>query len=424
MDTLMLLFIVVGLAVFVMAWMPTVSKETGISYSIFYTAGGYLIYMLFPESLPNPLPQQNEAATLHLTELIVIFSLMGAGIKLERRFSLKGWAVPLRLLGIAMLLCIGLTTFLGYFYLGLTLSSAVLLGAALAPTDPVLAADVQVGPPNEKSSSETKFALTAEAGMNDGLAFPFTWLAISFAMLGTSESEGLVHWFTFHLVYKIAIGLALGWMAGYTVGHLLFSFSKKHKILYTRDGFLAIGLTLLVYGITEACEGYGFISTFVCALTMRSYERKHKYHEEMHSFTEQIERLLLAILLILFGGALYAGILDPLDWRMAAFVCLFIFVIRPATAYLSLVGTSLAKKERLAISFFGIRGMGSIFYLAFALGEFEFDSKDELWATLAFAVALSILVHGLSANSVMRKLRGYETNSRSEGEENPARIAT
>ncbi len=125
-------------------------------------------------------------------------------------------------------------------------------GAALAPTDPVLASDVQVGPPNEKSSSETKFALTAEAGMNDGLAFPFTWLAISFAMLGSSESEGLVHWFTFHMIYKIAIGLALGWMAGYTVGHLLFSFSKKHKILYTRDGFLAIGLTLLVYGITEA----------------------------------------------------------------------------------------------------------------------------------------------------------------------------
>lgn len=124
----MLLFIVVGLAIFVMAWMPTVSKETGISYSIFYTPGGYLIYMLFPESLPNPLPQQNEAATLHLTELIVIFSLMGAGIKLERRFSLKGWAVPLRLLGIAMLLSIGLTTLLGYFYLGLTLASAVLLG--------------------------------------------------------------------------------------------------------------------------------------------------------------------------------------------------------------------------------------------------------------------------------------------------------
>lgn len=133
----------------------------------FYLLAGILLYTFLPTYLPDPLPQNNETLTLHLTELIVIISLMGAGLKIDREFSFKRWASPLKLIGKTMLLCIAITTFLGYYFLGLGLASATLMGAVLAPTDPVLAADVQVGPPNEPGKSETKFVLTSEAGLTE-----------------------------------------------------------------------------------------------------------------------------------------------------------------------------------------------------------------------------------------------------------------
>ncbi|GAA0880831.1 cation:proton antiporter [Algoriphagus jejuensis] len=406
MDPYILVITLIGLATFTMAWMPTISKRTRISYSVFYLVGGFLIYFFFSESLPSPLPQQNQTLTLHLAELIVIISLMGAGLKIERPFSFAAWTAPIRLLTVAMLLCIAIAALFGYFLLGLGLASSVLLGAVLAPTDPVLAADVQVGPPNDKkTSSETQFSLTAEAGMNDGMAFPFTWLAITLGLMSVGEGGGLSHWFSFHLLYRIGMGVAIGGVLGYGIAYLVFDLAKKHRFLHTRDGFLAIASTLLVYGVTEAAHGYGFIAVFVCAVVLRSYERNHRYHDHMHSFTDQIERLLVALLLILFGGALYSGILQALDWKMVGFVLAFLFVIRPLAAYLSLIGSGIHPQEKLAISFFGIRGMGSLFYLAFALEEFDFASSEELWAMVSLTVALSILLHGFTASRVVRRVR-------------------
>ena len=150
MDRFIFSLFVFGTASLLMVWMPFISKKTGISYSLFYLSAGVILYSFFPDNLPNPLPQFNKTAVLHLTELIVIISLMGAGIKIDQRFSFKKWALPLRLVFIAMVLCIVVTVAYGYFILEFTLSAAVLLGAVLAPTDPVLASDVQVGPPNEK----------------------------------------------------------------------------------------------------------------------------------------------------------------------------------------------------------------------------------------------------------------------------------
>ncbi len=405
MDQYILLLTIIGLAAFSMAWMPAITKKTGISYAIIYVLAGVVLYLSFPGFLPVPLPASNNDITMRLTEMVVIISLMGTGIKIDRAFSFSSWASPLKLVSIAMLLCIAAAAFLGYHLLELDLAAAVLLGAVLAPTDPVLASDVQVGPPNEKLKSESKFALTAEAGLNDGVAFPFTWLAIALALMANGTGGNLIQWFGYDLLYKIVAGLVMGFFLGRGVGYLVFRVPEKFRFLKTRDGFLAVSLTILVYGLTELIHGYGFIAVFISAITLRHYEKGHHYHDDLHSFTDQAERLLVAIVLILFGGALVSGVLAPLTWKMALFTFIFLLVVRPVAAYASLFTAKFHLKEKLAISFFGIRGMGSVFYLAFAFREVKFTHEKELWAIVSFTILISVIIHGFTATPIMQHLK-------------------
>ncbi|MEO7802532.1 MAG: cation:proton antiporter [Ginsengibacter sp.] len=405
MDKYILMMLLFGLASFGMAFMPAISRRTGISYSLFYIAAGALIYTVWPHALPSPLPLEHRELTVHLSELIIIISLMGTGIKIDRRFTFRNWSTPLRLVSLTMLLCMVVCCLLGYFMLGLAFPSAVLIAAALAPTDPVLAADVQVGPPEEKIKSEAKFALTSEAGLNDGMAFPFTWLAIIIALTAAGQQMPLLHWFGFYFLYKVAAGLVIGWVCGKIAGYLVFNVSEKYRLIKPTDGFLAVSLTLCAYGITEVLQGYGFIAVFISGFVLRHTEKTHDYHQELHSFTDQMERLLLGILLLFLGGALVTGILAPLNMKMVLFSCLFIFVVRPAIGYISLIGLKIHRKERLAISFLGIRGVGSVFYIAFALEQAFFRQEEDLWAIIAFTLLLSIITHGLSASKIMNRLK-------------------
>ena len=408
MDQYLIILVILGAAIFSVTWMPKISKKTGISYSIFYVATGFALYLLVPDILPNPMPQENKKLTLHLTELIVIISLMGTGIKIDRKFSFNTWTSPLKLVSFTMLLCIGAATAMGYYFLGLGIASAVLLGAVLAPTDPVLASDVQVGPPNEGMKSESKFALTSEAGLNDGVAFPFTWLAITIGAMITGKEASYFDWFAFDVIYRIIAGIVVGFLSGKGIGILLFRVSKKYEILRTRDGLVAVAATLLVYGITEMIHGYGFIAVFICAITLRHFEKDHQYHDKLHSFTDQIERLLLCLLLMIFGGALAMDILKPVNWKIVLFSAVFLLVVRPLFGFLALSSSPMKNRERLAIGFFGLRGMGSIFYLAFAFSKFNFDNQDELWAIVSLTILASILIHGLTATSVMDYLNKEE----------------
>ncbi len=401
------LLTLIGCAAFGMTWMPAISKLTGIAYSVIYMVLGIIVYTAFPDILPKFNVYRSEEITLRITEAVLIISLMGTGIRIDRSFSLRNWATPFRLIAIGMILCIITTTFLGYSFLGMSLASALLLASALSPTDPVLASDVQVGPPNEKIKSETKFSLTAEAGLNDGMAYPFVWLAITIAGISHwNLTDGhFLSWFGYHLLYKIIAGAAIGFLLGRLAGYLVFTLTEKYPNLKTRDGFLAISLTLIVYGVTELAHGYGFIAVFVCAITLRHFDKKHEYHDDLHSFVDQTERLLVAILLLLFGGALVNGILQPLTLKMALFCVAFILIIRPITAFISLYNLDIHIKEKLAISFFGIRGMGSVFYLAFAFNEKAFDHEKELWAIVALTILSSIVLHGLTASPVIKHLK-------------------
>jgi NhaP-type Na+/H+ or K+/H+ antiporter len=404
MDHYNIIIAVVGIAALGMAWMPAFTKITGISYALIYLLLGVGIYAFLHNDLPRADPRTNSSYALHLSELVIIVSLMGTGIKIDRPFSLKSWQSPIRLIALAMVACIGIAAILGYAIFSPNIASALLLAAALAPTDPVLASDVQVGPPNEETRFETKFALTAEAGMNDGLALPFVLLAIALTQTGNAGALGLWHWLGYDFLFRMAIGLVTGFVIGRLLGYILFRISEQHKVLETRDGFVGLSLTLLVYGVTELLHGYGFVAVFVSALTLRHYESDHQYHSRLHAFTDQTERIILAIVLILFGGSLFSGILDVLSWKMVMFSFIFLFFIRPLTSYISLMPCQIHSHEKWVISFYGIRGMGSIYYLCFAAQKAHFPYINEIWATVTFTILLSIVVHGLTATTVMKKL--------------------
>ena len=366
MNNYIIILVVLGAAALGMAWMPATRKIKG-SYSVIYVALGFILYN-FVDVLPEPNPTKEVTFTLRLTELVVIVSLMGTGLKIDERFSFKDWSIPLRLVSITMLLSIAITALLGYYWLGFSIPSAILLGAALAPTDPVLASDVQVGPPLEKTRSPARLALTAEGGLNDGMAFPFTWLAIALVTT-TFSMDTLTTWVVKDLGFRVVVGVISGLLFGKALAYLLFHLPKNTKLDTPEDGFVALSLTLLVYGVTELLHGYGFVAVFICAVALRNSEMHHKYHKKLHAFSEQIEKILVAVVLILFGGSIAYGVLSILDWQFVLFGLASIFIIRPLCAYFSVIRSDLQKKEKFMISFFGIKGVGSLFYLSFALHE-------------------------------------------------------
>jgi len=409
MDPYVICVALVGFVALSISWVKHVTSLINISYTIVFLILGIGLYILVDE-LPWTSPYRSQTLTMHLTELMVIVAIMGTGLRIDVPFRLKRWGAPFRLVTLTMLLCIGALSVIGYWWLGWGLASAVLLGAVLAPTDPVLAGDVQVGPPNSQDTTQVKFALTGEAGMNDGLAFPFVWLAIGLALAATGEDFSLLEWGAYSLVYKVAAGVACGFLVGWGVSYLFFTLPDKHNLVHVQQGLVALSATLFVYGVTELVHGYGFIAVFVAAITIRNKEMEHEYHEKLHEFIDQIEHILLAVMLILFGGSLVDGILGNLTWPAAITGLVFILLIRPLAGYVSMAGNRMSWQEKLAIGFFGIRGIGSFFYLAFALTEVDFAYDEQLWSLVAFVVLVSIIGHGVSATYVMRNLKRAESN--------------
>jgi NhaP-type Na+/H+ or K+/H+ antiporter len=399
----LVILIIIGVAILAMAWMPAMTERFRVSYSVIYVAFGCVLYY-FLDFLPKPDLKANNALTLHLTELVVIISLMGTGLKIDQKFHFRTWHVPFRLVSINMFLCIGAMMALCVYLLDFSPVLALLIAAVLSPTDPVLATDVQVGAPHEDTRDNVKFSLTAEAGFNDGIAFPFVWLAIVWAGMSSEPGPNLADWALNHVLYKFGIAVLSGILVGRLVAFLIFGLPKKNHRLETKDGFVSIAATLLVYGVTEMIHGYGFVAVFIAGLAIRDNEREHKFHKRLHEFSEQVERILVGIMLILFGGSLVNGILDHLSWKMVLTGLIFIFVIRPVATYISLIGSHLHIKEKVIIAFFGIRGVGSVYYLVFAYSITRFGHENELWSLVAFVILISILIHGSTAGFFLKKL--------------------
>lgn len=302
----------------------------------------------------------------------------------------------------------GVVRALGWSVLGLGAASAVLLAAAIAPTDPVLASEVQVSEPVTEpgaADDEARFALTSEAGRNDGLAFPFTYAAIAISLTGISPGGWLLHWALVDVLWRPAVGVLVGLTVGWLFGKLFFStVPKKLQLAEKSEGFVAVAATFISYGMAELAEGYGFIAVFICACTIRMAEREHGYHGVLHTFVEQIERVLTVAVIVLLGGAVSRGLLADIGWREVAVALAFLLVIRPLSGWIALSPGKTGPGERAVIAFFGVRGVGSLFYIAYALEHGDFPGGDRLWAMAALVVIRSIVIHGISATPVMAAL--------------------
>lgn len=339
-------------------------------------------------------------------ELAVIVSVFGAGLKLDRALTWRNWRTTALLLAVAMPLTIAGMALIGGWVVGMTAASAILLGAVLAPTDPVLAEEVQVGGPmSEEPEDEARFSLTAEAGLNDGLAFPFVMLAVLAYERGFETFEAWVwEWLAADVLFAVLGGILIGAVAGRLIAAATFRTIDRGWLADPFDAFIALGAILAVYGLAELTETYGFLAVFAAGVAFRRYEEGHEVHHRMHEVTLVVEKLGELAVLLLFGSVLPIGGVLELGWPVIVAAIGLLFVVRPLAVLIALVPSGRPRRERLFIAWFGIRGIGSIYYLGFVFAILEPADADPLFSVVAVAILLSVVVHGLTSSVLTRRL--------------------
>ncbi|WP_235296443.1 cation:proton antiporter [Portibacter marinus] len=412
----LILIFTAGITALLIFLLPHLLKNRLLSPPMIFVGIGFLLFSL-PVDLPFINPESDDLdrkIVEYLTEFIVILSLAAIGLKIDRKPSFKNWASGWALVGIAMPITIILLGLAGHYVLGLSLAASILLGAGLSPTDPVLASNVQVDPPNSGEGHPVKFALTVEAGLNDALAFPFIFLALVLEEQGLSWLT-VGKWFSFHFIYKILIGILVGFVVGKIIAKYFFSFienidDKRKKEI--SEGTFLVAATLLTYGFAEFFQGYGFLAVFVAATTGRQIDKEHPAHKRTYQSVDQVEQALIGIFLVAFGGILATNGLTGLSLGHILVGCLLVFIIRPLSGMLSLLSFKAPFREKALVSFFGIRGIGTIYYLAFATNEFEnFGFIEDIWLVANFTIILSIFVHGLADAFLLTSIEKKSTTT-------------
>lgn len=362
-----------------------------------------------------------------VAELVVIVSLFAAGLKLRTPLSDRRWVVPVALAFGSMTLTVGLISVIGVFGLGLPLGGAVLLGAVLAPTDPVLASDVQVEGPEDLD--RLRFGLTGEAGLNDGTAFPFVMLGLGLLGLHDLGAWGW-RWVVVDVVWAIAGGLAVGTLLGMLVGRLVIYLRSEHREAIGLDDFLALGLIALSYGVADLIHSYGFLAVFAAGLAVRREERAHTGEEEpppdvesaaesseaeeaaadpelapafmaqaVLGFSEQLERIGTVGVVLLVGAMVSTA---PLYTDLLWFIPVLLLVVRPLAVVPVLAALRMSRLQRRLVGWFGIRGIGSIYYLMYATVHGVPDVVAEPLVTITlWVVATSIVLHGTTVTPLM-----------------------
>ena len=417
-------FVVAGILLVGIALSGSVLKRLPLTAAVIYLAAGAALGPWGAGLLQIDALRDAELLE-RFTEVAVIISLFTAGLKLRVPATDRRWRPAILLASFAMVLTVAALAMFGVLLLGLPVGAAVLLGAVLAPTDPVLASDVQVE--HAGDAEPLRFSLTAEAGLNDGTAFPFVMLGLG--LMGAHELGAYGwRWVTLDLAWAVVAGLAVGTVCGAAVARLVLYLRRVHKEAVGLDEFLALGLIALSYGIALLIGAYGFLAVFAAGLSVRRTEREHnegaapddvahagKSSEEeatdpstapaymaraVLGFNEQLERLGELAVVLVIGAMLATVTLD----QSAIWLTIFLLVAaRPVATFLTLMPVPFLPLQRVLVAWFGVRGVGSIYYLAFALTHGVPSAVGRVLADVTLVVvASSILLHGLSVTPLMR----------------------
>jgi sodium/hydrogen antiporter len=394
----------VGVAVFAAIGALSHEHERAFSAALIYLGLGIAASVgLAIFGLDRIDPLEDAEPLQHVAELAVVIALFSAGLKVDRALRWREWRTVTRLLVLGMPAFIALAALFGGAVMGLSAGAAIVLASALAPTDPVLAGDIGIGPPGEEEEHEPHFAITAEAGFNDGLAFPFVLLGLVVA-----EHSGGARWVLADLVWPIAAGGAIGAGLGYATAWSIVRLRDRELLIGAFDGWVGIAATLLIYGTAESLGAYGFLAAFAGGLAFRRYERDHEVNARVHHGAEIVEKFGELAVILLLGSMLTADGLGAPGWAGWGLALLVVFVLRPLTVNLALLGSRMQRPgERAFVAWFGVRGVGTLFYVAFAVaaGSPLPAGERELIAWTAIAcVVLSIALHGITAGPLNRFL--------------------
>jgi NhaP-type Na+/H+ or K+/H+ antiporter len=422
-------FIVGGALLIGMALAGTAMRRIPLTAATFYLASGAVLGP-WGAGLLSVSAVDDASMLERVSEIAVIISLFTAGLKLRLPLSDRRWRAPVLLATVAMVLTIAGIAAVGMALLALPLGAAVLLGAVLAPTDPVLASDVQVS--HEHDAEPVRFGLTGEAGLNDGTAFPFVMLGLG--LMGAHDiGDYGWRWLAVDVVWAVAAGLGVGTLCGAGIGKLVLYLRREHREAVGLDEFLALGLIALSYGLALMIHAYGFLAVFAAGLSVRRIEREQSdvappaaveqagsSTEEQATnpetapaymaravlgFNEQLERLgELAVVLVV--GAMLSGIeaITPGVWLALGVFAL----IRPAATLLTLVRVPQSRPQRAFIAWFGVRGIGSVYYLAYALSHGIPRAAGQLLADITLVViAASVVLHGISVTPLMQRYAAF-----------------
>ena len=421
-------FLVLGGLLVVIALIASIVKHLPLTITILYLLIGMGLGAFGIGAIRLD-PLRHAGLLERVTELAVLVSLFTAGLKIRLPLHDPFWRLVVRLATGSMAVTVGLVALVGTYGLGLPLGAAVLLGAVLAPTDPVLASDVQLATARDRN--RLRFCLTGEAGLNDGTAFPFVMLGLG--LLGAHEIGALGwRWLTVDVAWAIAAGLGTGFALGTLVGHIVLYLRKEHREAFGLDDFLALGLIGLSYGAALLIHSYGFLAVFAAGLALRRIERlatpedspppsvremaavgedaeEIATHPEQApaymaqavlGFNEQMERILEIGVVLLVGGMLSTRFLPA---SALWFVPVLFLVIRPLAILTGLAGTRLPRLEKGLMSWFGIRGIGSIYYLMYAIRHgLDPALAERLVGLVLTTVTVSILLHGISVTPLMK----------------------
>ncbi len=360
-----------------------------------------------------------------ISEVAVIISLYATGIKMRIPLLSGRWKAPLILATLTMTATIALTTLAANQLLLLPLPLALLLGSVLAPTDPVLADKVQVHHPGD--DDRLRQSLTGEAGLNDGTAFPFVLLAIGIADPEVHElGTGLWKWVAVDLLWKIIAGILLGALAGNLLGRFILWYRKLADGPAASEELLTIGLIAIVYGVALAIDSYAFLAVFSAAVSLRRIEMHSTKHDtdregndtdaetspvallrEQTEVGSAIEQIAKVFLVFVVGTMIYNT--DLRNWRIWLFVLVVILLVRPVCVYATLQLRSVKPVQRALIAWFGIRGIGTLYYVTYAMQSGAFERSSHQVALIAdcciVTILTSIFLHGTTDTPLMKWYR-------------------